>query len=75
MILAACHRDGLGPGSRLPTERQLAQDLATTRTSVRHALAVLEADGWISREVGRGTFLRGVPGGRPPGPAQLRGVP
>ncbi|MBO0809626.1 MAG: FadR family transcriptional regulator [Actinobacteria bacterium] len=68
MILAACHRDGLGPGSRLPTERQLALELATTRTSVRHALAVLEADGWVSREVGRGTYLRGDPGGRPPGP-------
>lgn len=70
MILAACRRDGLRPGSRLPTERQLALDLGTTRTSVRHALAALEADGQISREVGRGTFLRGVPGGRPPGPAQ-----
>ncbi|HZC39384.1 MAG TPA: GntR family transcriptional regulator, partial [Streptosporangiaceae bacterium] len=75
MILAACYREGLGPGTRLPTERQLALDLGTTRTSVRHALAVLEADGRISREVGRGTFLRGVPGGRPPGPALPRGVP
>ncbi|HZC40426.1 MAG TPA: GntR family transcriptional regulator, partial [Streptosporangiaceae bacterium] len=74
-ILAACHRDGLGPGSRLPTERQLALDLGTTRTSLRHALAVLEADGWISREVGRGTYLRGVPGSPPPGPALLMGAP
>jgi GntR family transcriptional regulator, uxu operon transcriptional repressor len=48
------------PGSRLPTERQLALDLGQTRTMVRHALAILEAEGRISREVGRGTFLRSV---------------
>jgi DNA-binding FadR family transcriptional regulator len=57
-ILAASRRAGLRPGSKLPTERQLAQELGTTRTSVRHALAVLEADGFISREIGRGTYLR-----------------
>jgi GntR family uxuAB operon transcriptional repressor len=61
LILAAFERDGLGPGSRLPTERQLAADLGLTRTGVRHALAALEADGRISREVGRGTFLRPAP--------------
>jgi DNA-binding FadR family transcriptional regulator len=48
----------MGPGSRLPTERQLAADLGATRTTVRRALAVLETEGHISREVGRGTFLR-----------------
>jgi DNA-binding FadR family transcriptional regulator len=76
LILAESARAGLGPGARLPTERQLAADLGATRTSVRHALAVLEAGGHISREVGRGTFLRrapveaayGGPAGR--GPAQ-----
>ena len=58
LILAESHRAGQGRGSRLPTERQLAEDLGVTRSSVRHALAVLEAQGRISREVGRGTFLR-----------------
>jgi DNA-binding FadR family transcriptional regulator len=46
------------PDGRLPTERQLATDLHVTRTMVRHALAALEAEGRISREVGRGTFVR-----------------
>src|SRR5579863_5470059 len=46
-----------GAHGRLPTERQLACELGVTRTMVRHALAVLEAEGRISREVGRGTFL------------------
>ena len=65
VILAESARAGLGTGSRLPTERQLAADLGATRTSVRHALAVLEAEGHISREVGRGTFLRHLPDGPP----------
>jgi GntR family uxuAB operon transcriptional repressor len=58
LILAESRRAGQGRGSRLPTERKLAEDLGVTRSSVRHALAVLEAQGRISREVGRGTFLR-----------------
>jgi DNA-binding FadR family transcriptional regulator len=62
LILAESARAGLGPGSRLPTERRLAADMGATRTSIRQALAVLEAEGHISREVGRGTFLRRAPG-------------
>jgi DNA-binding FadR family transcriptional regulator len=78
VILASSRQAGLGPGSRLPTERQLAADLGASRTSVRHALAVLEAEGHITREVGRGTFLRDARWARPgtgdgadggPGPA------
>src|SRR5258707_913528 len=61
LILSASHRAGQGPGPRLPTERKLATDLGVTRSSVRHALAMLEAQGRISREVGRGTFLREMP--------------
>jgi GntR family uxuAB operon transcriptional repressor len=61
VILAESRRAGLRRGSRLPTERQLAETLGATRTSVRRALTVLEAEGRISREVGRGTFLREEP--------------
>lgn len=43
---------------RLPNERQLASDLGVTRTAIRHALALLEAEGRVTRHVGRGTFLR-----------------
>jgi len=57
LILAETGRAGLGTGSRLPTERQLAASLGVTRSGIRQALAALEADGLISREVGRGTFL------------------
>jgi len=61
IILDESRRAGLRHGSRLPTERQLAASLGATRTSVRRALTVLEAEGRISREVGRGTFLREEP--------------
>jgi DNA-binding FadR family transcriptional regulator len=63
LILAESGRAGLGPGSRLPTERQLAVDLGVARSGIRLALAALEADGFISREVGRGTFLRDTAAG------------
>jgi GntR family uxuAB operon transcriptional repressor len=58
LILARSHDAHPLGGSRLPTERQLSLDLGVTRSSVRNALALLEAQGRISREVGRGTFLR-----------------
>ncbi len=65
-ILSLCKGEDHAPGGKLPTERRLASELGVTRTMVRHALAVLEAEGRISREVGRGTFLR---------PASVGGAP
>ncbi len=61
LILSQSLRGGLGPDGRLPTERQLALDLGVTRSSIRYALAIMEAQGHISREVGRGTYLRMPP--------------
>ncbi|HWF79591.1 MAG TPA: FCD domain-containing protein [Streptosporangiaceae bacterium] len=57
-ILTQAAGAGLGPGDRLPTERKLAIDLGVTRASVRYAFGIMEAAGHISREVGRGTYLR-----------------
>jgi len=65
LILAESERDAAGNGRRLRTERQLALDLGVSRSAIRHAMAVLQAEGRVSREVGRGTFLRGP---EPPGP-------
>jgi GntR family transcriptional regulator, uxu operon transcriptional repressor len=59
LILAESQRGGAGHGARLPTERQLATDLGVSRSAIRHAMAMLQAEGHVSREVGRGTFLRG----------------
>jgi GntR family transcriptional regulator, uxu operon transcriptional repressor len=57
LILTHGSEPDYAPGGRLPTERKLAGEFGVTRTMVRHALALLEAEGRISREVGRGTFL------------------
>jgi GntR family transcriptional repressor for pyruvate dehydrogenase complex len=48
----------LPPGSRLPTEQQLCDQLGVSRTSVRGAMHRLTERGMVSVEVGRGTFVR-----------------
>ena len=57
LILAESQRGGGRQGTRLPTERQLALDLGVSRAAIRHAMTLLQAEGHVSREVGRGTFL------------------
>ncbi|MGF1608355.1 MAG: FadR/GntR family transcriptional regulator [Kiloniellales bacterium] len=44
-------------GDRLPPERTLASELRVGRRSLRRALSVLEEEGRISRQQGRGTFI------------------
>ena len=56
-LLEAVAQGSIGPGGKLPTERELAQRFALPRNSVRKTLAQLEAEGAITRHVGRGTFL------------------
>ncbi len=58
-IVNAAADGSLTPGSRLPTERELAKRFAVPRNAVRRTLAQLEAEGSITRHVGRGTFLAG----------------
>lgn len=49
------------PGERLPSERELAEMLNVSRTSVRQALKVLESSGRIETRAGSGTFLTEPP--------------
>jgi len=48
-------------GDRLPPNRELARRLEVHRTTVTTAYAELEADGLISSQVGRGTFVSALP--------------
>ncbi len=48
---------GLTPGTAVPTERELAELLSTSRTTVRQAIAELVIDGRLERTQGRGTFI------------------
>lgn len=56
-IINAAANGTLAPGAKLPTERELAKRFALPRNAVRRTLAQLEAEGLITRHVGRGTFL------------------
>jgi GntR family transcriptional regulator len=47
----------LAPGAKLPKELELARQLGVSRIPVRHALTILEREGFVNRVHGRGTFV------------------
>lgn len=47
----------LAPGDRMPTEKELAAQLGTSRTVVREAVKILSAIGRVSAHKGRGLFV------------------
>lgn len=56
--LSSCIFSGeLAPGSRLPDELELCEQLGVSRGVVRQALTELSYEGMISRQRGRGTFV------------------
>ena len=59
-ILSAAAEGTLAAGAKLPTERELVRRFGVARNAVRKTLAQLEAEGAITRHVGRGTFLAGA---------------
>lgn len=56
-LLAIIHEMELGPGDRLPPERELSAGLGVSRASVRQALVVLEVQGLIEVRHGEGAIL------------------
>lgn len=51
-------KDVLGPGDRIPSERELSERLGFGRSSVREALRALELLGLIETKRGEGTFIK-----------------
>ncbi|WP_116949953.1 GntR family transcriptional regulator [Jiangella endophytica] len=49
------------PGDRLPPEKELAEALEVSRTTVREALVVLAAEDIVTRQWGAGTFVSEPP--------------
>jgi len=47
----------LAPGDKLPSEPELAQDRAVSRSSMRAAITILEEEGFVRRRHGSGTYV------------------
>lgn len=60
-IAEAIRSGAVGEGDRLPPTRELAGQLGLNRTTVSAAYDLLEAEGLIDGQVGRGSFVRAVP--------------
>ncbi len=56
-LLEDIKRGQYPPGSKLPSEDQLAREFSVSRVTLREALRVLEDDGVIIRRHGTGTFV------------------
>src|ERR1700744_832056 len=56
-VIDEIKRGRLAPGTALPGSRELAQSLAINRKTVIQAYAELEAQGWVTSEKTRGTFV------------------
>ncbi len=56
-IRAQILQGNLGVGQRLPASRALAAELGVARVTVEAAYVRLEAEGYVSRKVGAGTFV------------------
>ena len=55
----AVARGELGPGAKLPSVRELAQELAINPNTVVRAYEALERDGVVTRRQGAGCFVTG----------------
>ncbi|MDR1532506.1 MAG: GntR family transcriptional regulator [Clostridiales bacterium] len=60
-ILRHLETGELVPGDKLPSERSLCVQFGVGRSSVREAIRVLAALGYLESKHGKGTFLKAVP--------------
>lgn len=56
-IFSSISKEKLKPGDKLPSERTIAELLEVSRTTVKEAISVLEANGIVSIKPGVGIFL------------------
>jgi len=60
-IREAITRGELREGQRVPSESQLMEHYSVTRVTIRHALQLLQSEGLVVAEHGRGVFVRPKP--------------
>ncbi|MEJ5867459.1 PLP-dependent aminotransferase family protein [Pseudokineococcus sp. 5B2Z-1] len=70
----AAARGVLAAGARLPSTRELARLLGTSRTVTAAAYDQLLAEGWVAARRGVGTFVVGLPAAPAGGERVLRGA-
>lgn len=58
-------RGGLNPGDKLPSQRDLAEQLGVSRPSLREAISVLEVMGLVKVRIGSGVYVNQVTGRAP----------
>src|SRR3990172_3740248 len=75
LIVARIQSRAFPPGHRLPPSRALAAELGAHRNTVVRAYAELEAAGYVSSTVGRGTFVSSPPAPVAPPAPRAGGVP
>ena len=60
--IAASIEDGrYAPGDRLPSERELADDLGVSRPTIRDAMIALEFQGMVEARQGSGVYVKAAP--------------
>lgn len=65
-LIALIESNEFPPGSRLPAERDLAEQLQVSRASVREALIALEVIGLVDVKVGNGVIVKARPSTQEP---------
>ncbi|MBE0584824.1 MAG: FadR family transcriptional regulator [Desulfofustis sp.] len=55
-------QNGLGPGAKLPSERELCKQLQISRASIREAIRILEIMGLVEVMPGKGIFVKDLTG-------------
>lgn len=50
-------KGNLNPGDRLNSEHELSEEFDLSRQTIRHAIAVLEQEGYVTRVQGSGTYI------------------
>lgn len=57
LLLNNIHSGGLQPGDSLPTEAELSEQFAISRSTVRQAMAALVNEGYLNRQKSKGTTV------------------